>query len=103
MIHINYSDKDEMLVGQYTVCQAVNHIIEVKSYGEQLRINIVFVNSKQIDVLVHDLNWNLNILIKPMWVGIYCLQWICALIVCMSTVCSDFRYVRFFVHYQIHL
>ena len=41
MIHINYSDKDEMLVGQYTVCQAVNHIIEVELYGEQLRINIV--------------------------------------------------------------
>ena len=46
-----------MLVGQYTVCQAVNHIIEVELYGEQLRINIVLqtkkyvVNNKQIDFL----------------------------------------------------
>ena len=69
MIHINYSDKDEMLVGQYTVCHAVNHIIGGKSYVVQHRVNIVLktiikpkmnipspkkciVNSTQIDFVL---------------------------------------------------
>ena len=50
MIHINYSDKDEMLVGQYTVCEAVNHEIEVKSCGKQLRINIVLQTMNEMEM-----------------------------------------------------